>query len=341
MAFKKAIKRDAKLRLALCGAAGSGKTFTLLRLATSLGGPIAYIDTEHGSASKYAHTDKCGGPGVCEDPSHFEFDVDEPQTFDPRDLIDAINNAVEGGYRCICIDSLSHYWMGVGGELELVDNAAKGTKGNSFAAWKAVTPLHTALVDKLISAQIHVLVSMRTKTEWVIEDNDRGKKQPRKIGMQPIMRDGIEFEFDVCGDMDQDNNLVVTKTRCSALSGKVINRPGPDMASILREWLAGAPAEVFVPTAAPALLQPKREIPEELLAVFEGMAKNPKDRSHFNMALDSYRDRLDAVGGHAEAERLVAEFDAIPAKTAAMAKGLLLDLHSALTESESKIGATT
>lgn len=99
--------------------------------------------------------------------------------------------------------------------------------------------------------------------------------------------------------------------------------------------LLTAPAEVLPP------ISPKRDIPEELLAVFEGMAKNPKDRSHFNMALDSYRDRLEAAGGAAECGRLVAEFDAIPSKTAAMAKTLLLDLHSALLESESKIGATT
>lgn len=97
--------------------------------------------------------------------------------------------------------------------------------------------------------------------------------------------------------------------------------------------LIAAPAEVLPPV-------PKREIPEELLAVFEGMAKNPKDRSHFNMALDSYRERMDAAGGAAECGRLVAEFDAIPSKTAAMAKTLLLDLHDALISAESKIGAT-
>lgn len=242
--FHKAVKRDAKLRLALCGPAGSGKTFTLLSLATHLGGPIAYVDTEHGSASKYAHTDTCGGAGKCADPSHFDFEVVEPKSFDPREMVKFIDGAVEGGYRVICADSLSHYWMGPGGELELVDSKAKSdTRGNSFAAWKSVTPLHNALVDKMISAPIHLLVGMRTKTEWVVEKDDKGKSVPRKIGMAPVMRDGIEFEFDVCGDMDQDNNLSITKSRCSALQGKVINRPGRDMAVTLIEWLAGAPAK--------------------------------------------------------------------------------------------------
>lgn len=252
--FTKAIKRDAKLRLAICGPAGSGKTFTLLKLATELAGPngkVAGVDTEHGSASKYAHTDKCATG--CVDPgSHFDFDVAEPDTFDPRELIQAIKDAVKAGYKVFFADSLSHYWMGKGGELDLVDAAAKKTKDNSFAAWKSVTPIHAELVDLILSADIHILVSMRTKTEWVIEKNEQGKNAPRKIGMAPVMRDGIEFEFDVCGDMDQDNNLVITKSRCSKLAGKVINRPGKEVADTLREWCAGAPVEPKAATVAPA-----------------------------------------------------------------------------------------
>ena len=247
MHFTKAVKRDAKVRLALCGAAGSGKTFTLLSLATELvagtGKRIAFVDTEHGSASKYAHTDTCGGPTECKDASHFDFDVIEPERFDPRELIQGIRDMAEAGYGVGCIDSLSHYWMGAGGELEMVDSAAKrDPRGNSFTAWKSVTPAHNELIDTIIGAKIHVLVSMRTKTEWVIEKDDKGKTVPRKIGLTPIMRDGIEFEFDVCGDMDQDNSLTISKTRCSELAGRTIQRPGKDLASILRRWLQGAPA---------------------------------------------------------------------------------------------------
>lgn len=238
MAFKSAVKHDAKLRLALCGPAGSGKTFSLLKLATELGGKIAYIDTEHGSASKYAHTRNCGEK--CADPSHFSFDVEEPASFDPRQLMEFIDEAVKAGYDVLCIDSLSHYWMGPNGELEMVDAAAKrDSRGNSFAAWKTVTPIHNKLVDLLLSAPIHILVAMRTKTEWVVEQVN-GKNVPRKVGLAPIMRDGIEFEFDVCGDLDQDNNLTITKSRCSKLQGKVINRPGREMAEALREWLGSA-----------------------------------------------------------------------------------------------------
>src|SRR5262245_45143039 len=54
MPFTRATKLEAKLRLALAAPSGAGKTYTALQLATHLSGPIALIDTERGSASKYA-----------------------------------------------------------------------------------------------------------------------------------------------------------------------------------------------------------------------------------------------------------------------------------------------
>ena len=130
--FRKAIKRDAKLRLAVCGPSGSGKTYTLLKLATELGGPIAMVDTERGSASKYADI--------------FDFDVMELGSYDPRNLIAIIDTAASSGYQVLCIDSLSHFWIGKDGELDQVDRAARRMQTpNSFAAWKQVTPIHNAL----------------------------------------------------------------------------------------------------------------------------------------------------------------------------------------------------
>src|SRR5215468_11042232 len=109
--FRRATKYDAKLRFAVCGPAGCGKTYTALQLATHLGGPIAVIDTERGSASKYADL--------------FPFDVRELDSFHPQRYIDAIREAEEGGYSVLIIDSLSHAWAGKDGALDLVDKAAK------------------------------------------------------------------------------------------------------------------------------------------------------------------------------------------------------------------------
>ena len=252
--FKKATKLDARLRLALSGPAGSGKSYSALALARELageGGKIAAIDTEHGSLSKYA--------------DEFVFDVVEPSVFDPRELVKTIEFAESEGYSVLIVDSLSHYWMGKGGELDLVDGVAKrSNSGNSFAAWKTVTPYHNALVDKIIASSIHIIVTMRTKTEWVMETNDRGKQVPRKIGLAPVMRDGIEFEFDVCGELDQDNNLVVTKSRCSKLANQVVNRPGKQMADVLREWLAGEARPVEQPKQQ--TVEPQRQKVSELPA---------------------------------------------------------------------------
>lgn len=230
MAFQRATKKQAKLRLALIGPSGSGKTYTALTLAQHLvpGGRVALIDTERGSASKYADL--------------FEFDVQELESFHPQRYIEAIREAQAAGYDVLIIDSLSHAWMGKDGALELVDKAAKrNPSGNSFAAWRDVTPLHNQLVDAMLATRLHVIVTLRSKMEYVQEKDDKGKTVIRKVGLQPVQRDGLEYEFDVVGDLDQDNTLVVTKTRCSALHNAVVSKPGHELATTLAEWLDGEP----------------------------------------------------------------------------------------------------
>jgi DNA polymerase III delta prime subunit len=262
--FRKAVKYDAKLRFAVCGPSGSGKTYTLLQLATELGGPVALIDTERGSASKYADL--------------FEFDVRELESYDPARLIEIIDHVAGHGYRVLCIDSLSHFWIGKDGELDKVDRAARRMQTpNSFAAWKQVTPLHNALIDKIIGAPLHVLASMRAKTEWILDRDERtGKTVPRKVGLAPVMRDGIEYEFDVCGDMDQENTLVITKTRCPKLAGGVFAKPGKELADLLKEWLGGAPAERVEPApsseAHVTVAEPKKNGAVNGVAGFETVA---------------------------------------------------------------------
>jgi hypothetical protein len=228
--FRRAVKRDAKVRLAVTGPSGSGKTYTLLKLATELGGPIAVVDTERGSAEKYADL--------------FEFDTLPLESFSPDLVPRLIESAVAQGYRVLIIDSLSHFWSGTDGELDQVDKVKRRLHDNGFAAWREITPKHNRMIDAMLAAPIHVLVSLRVKTEWVVETDERsGKTKPRKIGLQPVMRDGIEYEFDVCGDMDQENTLVITKSRCPKLAGGVFAKPGKELADVLKEWLGGAPVE--------------------------------------------------------------------------------------------------
>lgn len=224
--FKRAEKRQGKLRLAIIGPSGSGKTYTALTIAARLGGEsVALLDTERGSASKYA--------GDVAD-----FDTAELEKFSPRDYVRAITEAGKAGYAVLVIDSLSHAWSGAGGALEMVDNAAARSQSkNKFAAWRDVTPEHNALVDAILRYPGHVIATMRAKTEWVLEEDDRGKKVPRKIGTAAVQRDGMEYEFDVVADMDWEHRFVVSKSRCPALSDAVLVKPGVEVADKLRAWL--------------------------------------------------------------------------------------------------------
>jgi hypothetical protein len=222
--FAPATKAAAKARVALEGPSGSGKTWSALSIGQGLGRRMAVIDTERGSASKYA--------------GDFRFDTLQMHTYNPRDLVAALSAAAGAGYDVVIVDSLSHFWMGTGGMLEQVDQIARrNTGGNSWAAWKDANPMEREMIDGLLAYPGHVIVTMRTKTEWVITENDRGKKEPKKIGLKAQQRDGIEYEFDIVGDLDLDHNLVVSKSRMSALADKVVTRPNADLGAEILAWL--------------------------------------------------------------------------------------------------------
>ena len=228
--FTKAVKTQAKLRLAIAGPSGAGKTYTALKIASHLTEQrIALVDTEHGSASKYA--------------DDFDFDVLElDPPFHPDRFLSAIREAAKAGYGVIILDSLSHAWNGTGGLLDIVDEIAKRMRtANTFAAWKDAAPLQNKFIDGLIGADIHVIATMRSKQDYIQDTDANGKTRIRKVGMAPVQRDGFEYEFDVFLEMDIENNALVTKTRCSALTGKVFSKPGEEIAATLRTWLHGAP----------------------------------------------------------------------------------------------------
>lgn len=224
--FQKAVKTEAKLRLAIAGPSGSGKTYTSLAIASHLAGPVALVDTEHGSASKYADL--------------FDFDVATMSApYEPDKYIRAIKEAAAAGYGVIILDSMSHAWNGQGGILDMVEEATKRMKSsNSFAAWKDVTPVQNRLIEAIVGADIHIIATMRSKQEYVQEPDNNGRVRIRKVGMAPVQRDGFEYEFDIFLDMDINNNAIVSKTRCPALAGKVLDKPGADVAETLKAWLA-------------------------------------------------------------------------------------------------------
>ncbi len=228
-----ATKEQCKLRLAIAGPSGAGKTFSGINILMHLNCErIAVIDTEHGSAAKYAN----------EFPRKFKV-IDNKywkSNFDPRRLITVLKELgphVDG----IFVDSLTHFWMGPGGMLTLVDEFAKkamrnGAKYDSFGAWKWADPIYNELIQTILSLPCHFAAGLRSKTEYedVVVD---GKKKKQKVGMAAQMRDGFEYEFDVEGQLDMDHNFIVGKTRCRALDGKIFPLPGKNVADPLLAWM--------------------------------------------------------------------------------------------------------
>ncbi|MDE3073813.1 MAG: AAA family ATPase [Chloroflexota bacterium] len=246
MAFRKATKSLSRARLTLDGPAGSGKTDTALAIAYALaaaeGKRFVVIDTEHHRANLFAH----------------KYDFDEPELdltqFDPDVLIELIHEAeAEPEYAAIVLDSLTHWWAGAGGVLDQVDQyKARNRFGNQMDAWREVgTPKQTELVETILQSRLHVIGTMRTKTAYEIEQIEvDGKKKTKvqKVGLAPVQRDGIEYEFDLIADLDLEHRLVVTKSRFEVLDGAVIRgksakEVGAEVAKRLLDSLADAQPE--------------------------------------------------------------------------------------------------
>ena len=219
-----ATKKVAKLRLALDGIAGSGKTLSALLIASGIGGKIVIIDTENGSGDLYADL--------------VSYDVITMKSpFSPERYIKAIKHCEELGYDIIIVDSLSHAWAGSGGALEKQNTVAKRT-GNSYTAWAEITPLQNKLIDTLIQSTAHIIVTMRTKMEHAIEVGLDGKTTIRKLGMGVIQREGMEYEMTVVFDMNSDHSATVSKDRTRLFDGMTFT-PDKLTGVTLKKWLDG------------------------------------------------------------------------------------------------------
>lgn len=208
--FTKAERKKAKLKLNLNGASGSGKTYSALVLASSLGKKIAVIDTENESASLYAN--------------EFNFDtLPLKPPYSPERFAGAIHAAHNMGYEVLIIDSASHEWIGTGGCLEINDEAAKRFKGNTWSAWSETTPRHRKFIDAILQTDMHIITTTRAKTETV--QGEKGKVI--KLSMKAEQREGYEYELTVSLDMLHENKFAIpTKDRTKLFNpaGEVITK---------------------------------------------------------------------------------------------------------------------
>ncbi len=238
--FKPAVKTQLKCRLAIAGPSGSGKSYTALKVASKLSDKIAVIDTENDSATRYA--------------DEFKFDHLNLRNPSIKDYLDAMTAAVTGGFGCLVVDQASAAWDWAKQEVDRVTAQTRAV--NSFASWAKVTPEWQKFIDMILHSKIHIITCFRSKTEYVLEDVQRGDrtvKMPRKIGLAPITRDNTEYEFDVWCDVDMDHRLIVGKNRCRALDGKVFDKDSTDQfTETLKAWLESGAAEVQAGDGGPS-----------------------------------------------------------------------------------------
>ena len=236
--FKPATRHAVKLKLGLMGPSGSGKTFSALRLAHGLcaGGRVALLDTENGSASLYA--------------DRFQFDVLEMHSpFTVQKFMAAIQDATTAGYDCLILDSISAEWQELLTEKEALD--ARG--GNSFTNWASITKKHEEFKKAFLQSSIHLIACMRSKQEYVLQTNEKGKQAPIKVGMGAVQREGFEYEASIVFDLDMQHNAKASKDRSSLFSDNDLFQITEDTGKTLLEWLkkGGAPVPEDT-TAAPA-----------------------------------------------------------------------------------------
>tara|TARA_R110002049_G_scaffold306078_1_gene503951 strand:+ start:8739 stop:9629 length:891 start_codon:yes stop_codon:yes gene_type:complete len=197
-------RKKAKIKLALQGSAGSGKTYSSLLIAKGLiEGDLtktAIIDTENRSADLYAHL---GNYNVVS--------MDPP--YSPERYIEAIELCEKAGMEVIIIDSISHCW-------DYLLDVHSNMLGNSFTNWGKVTPRQNSFVNKILRSNAHIISTMRVKQDYVLNQKN-GKMVPEKVGLKAIQRNDLDYEFTIVFDIDSAHNSKASKDR----TGLFIDKP--------------------------------------------------------------------------------------------------------------------
>lgn len=243
--FRKAERKRVKIKLAMTGPSGAGKTFSALELATGLGKKIALIDTENESASLYA--------------DRFDFDtleISPPYTIEK--YMQAVKAAEKGGFDVLVIDTISHAWAGEGGLLAKKE-ALDARGGNSYTNWNKITKEQELFKALLLTANIHLICTMRSKQDYILVVNEKGKQEPKKVGMAPVQREGMEYEFTTVFDISMDHHAATSKDRTGLFDGELF-KISKETGEKINAWLNSAKAIEPNPAAkAPSSPPPPRQ----------------------------------------------------------------------------------
>ena len=238
--FEDATREKILLKMAISGPPGSGKSLSAIKIASYLSkaldlGELYVIDSENRSSLKYAYNQRTG-KGYNFKALHLPKDNYSPDTY-----MRALDVAEKRGAKILIIDSISHAWNGVKGILEMIDDLTDASRSkNAFSeGWKKATPLQRRFIQAILAHPAHIIATMRADPDWVVQENDRGKKEPTMIGLAPQQRKDISYEFDIAMTIDRDHTARVEKGRCEELNeaGAKWPMPGENVGRILEEWI--------------------------------------------------------------------------------------------------------
>ena len=221
MELKKSNRNQAKIRIALQGVSGSGKSYSSLLLAYGIcqdWQKIAIIDSENGSANLYSHLGE-----------YNVLNLSAP--YSTERYIEAIDVCEKAGMDVIIIDSLSHNWEGNGGILDVHANMA----GNSFTNWSKLTPKMNTLVQKILTSSCHIISTIRSKQDYVITENN-GKSVPQKTGLKGIVREGTDYDYTIVMELDIYNNALCTKDRTQLFNSRIPFKIDESVGKKIKNW---------------------------------------------------------------------------------------------------------
>lgn len=232
MGFQKVTRFKSKLRLALAGPSGSGKTLSALLLAYGITGDwskIALIDTEHGRAKFYADRSDLGTGAFLYQ------EMCAPYSPDKYKQMVSEGAAAVGADGVVIVDSFSHAWDNEGGVLDIKSNIAKQANRNDYTAWNEAGQIQNNLVNAILSAPCHTIITLRTKMAYAMEENERGKMVPVKLGLAPVQRENVEYEFDIVLNISANHQATVSKdtTFLDGWTGIIT----PELGTQIRDWL--------------------------------------------------------------------------------------------------------
>lgn len=202
--IRKAKRESVWIKMLLQGASNSGKTYSGLRVAQGIlskvgGEGVCMINAEASRGVYYAGS-------LCE---YSIIDLEAP--FTAQQYMEAIDAAIDAGFKVILIDGISNEWTWLN---EYHDSLG----GNSFQAWGKCKPIHKKFMDKILTCPAHVICTARGKQEYSIEEKN-GRKEITKLGVGADQSKQLSFEFTVSLLLNENHLWTVDKDNTGVFEG--------------------------------------------------------------------------------------------------------------------------